>query len=321
MLEVLGENHIRAARAFGLPRAQDHLPLRAARRHPADGDADRHRLRQPALGRGLRRDRLRPAGRRQADLRHGRSRATIPVVQGAVLVTTAVYVFTPCRRPSRRLARPPCPRQPLTMRWRRRRRRGRGASAARALRRPLASPLGAPGLVLVAAVLRSRRSSRRWLTPYEPERSSCRTPLEPPSAAHLARHRPARPRHLLPRPLRRPHRARSPSVAVRPRSSSGSCSGMLAGYGPRWLDNAAGAALRHHPLVPHRHVRARHRRARRPEPRDHRRRDHRHRRRARATAASPAPRRWRSRTPSSSWPSARSAPGRRASCSSTSCRT
>ncbi len=71
MLEVMGESHIRTARAFGLPERTRRLPLRAAHRDPADDHAARHRHRQPPLGRGVRRDRVRPARHRQADLRRG----------------------------------------------------------------------------------------------------------------------------------------------------------------------------------------------------------------------------------------------------------
>ena len=69
MLEVLTENHIRMARAFGLRGADHHLPLRAEARHHPDRRAARHRRRAHDLRRRLRRDRLRPARCRAPDLR------------------------------------------------------------------------------------------------------------------------------------------------------------------------------------------------------------------------------------------------------------
>ena len=45
MLEVMGEHHVRTARAFGLRERVHHLQLRPADRHPADDHAD-----QPGIG-------------------------------------------------------------------------------------------------------------------------------------------------------------------------------------------------------------------------------------------------------------------------------
>ena len=72
MLEVMGENHIRAARAFGLTERKvvSDYALRIAILPTVTMLGVGYRL--PALRRRVRRDHLRPAGHRQAGLRHGR---------------------------------------------------------------------------------------------------------------------------------------------------------------------------------------------------------------------------------------------------------
>ena len=66
MLEVLGEPYIRSR--FRPHAAQGGVRLCAAGRHPAHHHPDRHGLRRPDLGRGLRRDHLRQARRRKTHL-------------------------------------------------------------------------------------------------------------------------------------------------------------------------------------------------------------------------------------------------------------
>ncbi len=60
MLEVMGENHVRTARAFGLPESQIVKSLCPADRHPADRHAARLAIGGPAVERRLRRERSSP---------------------------------------------------------------------------------------------------------------------------------------------------------------------------------------------------------------------------------------------------------------------
>ena len=85
------------------------------------------------------------------------------------------------------------------------------------------------------------RSSAPWIVPYDPIASNVPQALQPPSAAHLGRHRPARPRHVQP-----PHRRRRGSISPSRsrRSASPSCSapsiGAFCGYAGGRLDRWVG---------------------------------------------------------------------------------
>jgi peptide/nickel transport system permease protein len=105
------------------------------------------------------------------------------------------------------------------------------------LRRLLADPLGCAGLALVALFLLGALLAP-WLAPYDPSALDVRARLEGPSLAHLAGTDQLG-RDTLSRML---HGGR---VALQVAAWSigvslllGILLGMLAGYGPRWLDNA-----------------------------------------------------------------------------------
>ena len=109
MLEVMGENHIRTARAFGLPEFQIVEFLCVAHRDLADHHAAGHRRRRPAVQRRLRRSDLRSPGNRQAD-RRCRQYAQLPGRPGK----RADHGGSLCPRHAdcrlaHCLARPPCP--------------------------------------------------------------------------------------------------------------------------------------------------------------------------------------------------------------------
>jgi peptide/nickel transport system permease protein len=105
------------------------------------------------------------------------------------------------------------------------------------LRRLLADPLGRAGLLLVALVLLGSLLAP-WLAPYDPNALDVRARLEGPSLAHLAGTDQLG-RDTFSRVLYGGRVALK--VAAWSISTSlllGLLLGMLAGYGPRWLDNA-----------------------------------------------------------------------------------
>jgi peptide/nickel transport system permease protein len=108
MLEVMGENHVRTAGV------QDHPGLRAAARHPAHHHAAGGGDRRPAVGRGAGGGDLRAPRHRQAH-RRCRQHAQLPGGAGrGADHGGAVCAHHAARRSPRGLARPPCPRNPLT---------------------------------------------------------------------------------------------------------------------------------------------------------------------------------------------------------------
>jgi peptide/nickel transport system permease protein len=107
---------------------------------------------------------------------------------------------------------------------------------ARPTRRLLADPLGLAGLVLVAAFLLGALLAP-WLAPYDPNALDVRARLEGPSLAHFAGTDQLG-RDTFSRVLH------GGQVALQVAAWSigtslllGLLLGMLAGYGPRWLDN------------------------------------------------------------------------------------
>ena len=77
LLEVLGEAYIRTSRAYGISERQDRLQIRAEERRDPDRGGARARHRAAARRRDLRRDHLRPARHRHADLHRDQRSATI----------------------------------------------------------------------------------------------------------------------------------------------------------------------------------------------------------------------------------------------------
>ena len=160
-----------------------------------------------------------------------------PVVMGAVLVTTALYVLATLLADLRPPGSTPvsAPASEIVAR------RGAGASARRrldALRRLLRDPLGALGLALVLLFVLTRRLGALARALRARTRSTCRTGCKAPSARALARHRQSRPRRVLARHLRRAHRAGGGADRRSAcRLPGGIVLGLIAGYGPRWLDS------------------------------------------------------------------------------------
>lgn len=108
-------------------------------------------------------------------------------------------------------------------------------SAARALRAICAEPLGLLGLVLVALLLASAALAG-WIAPYDPLELNLRERLQPPSAAHLLGTDQLG-RDLFSRVLYGGRIALK--VALTATGAAlfiGAALGMLAGFGPRWLD-------------------------------------------------------------------------------------
>ena len=105
------------------------------------------------------------------------------------------------------------------------------------LRRLLADPLGLAGLILVGLFLLGALLAP-WLSPYDPNALDVRARLEGPSLAHLAGTDQLG-RDTFSRIL---HGGRvALQVAFWSIAASlllGTALGMLAGYGPRWLDHA-----------------------------------------------------------------------------------
>ena len=121
MLEVLGEGHIRTLRAFGLPERM--VVFRYALRLAIlpDDRASRDRGRSPPVRGGIRRDRLRAARHRQADLRRG-ARSKLSHRDGRRAGDDhRLRAVHAARRHRRRLVRSPCPPEPLTSSCQRRR--------------------------------------------------------------------------------------------------------------------------------------------------------------------------------------------------------
>ncbi len=105
------------------------------------------------------------------------------------------------------------------------------------LRRLLTDPLGAFGLALVLLLVAGALGAD-WLSPFSPTRLSIRERLLPPDWTH-----PLGTDHLgrdiLSRVLHGGRIALTVSLAaVGGALAAGTALGMLAGYGPRWLDNA-----------------------------------------------------------------------------------
>ncbi len=109
-------------------------------------------------------------------------------------------------------------------------------SVARALKRVLREPLGAMGLFLVAVILVSAIGAD-WLAPYDPIKIDIRAKLEPPSAAHwLGTDQLGR--DILSRVLVGGQIALKVSlISIGIALLTGLVLGLIAGYGPRWLDN------------------------------------------------------------------------------------
>ena len=119
MLEVMGENYIRTARAFGLPERM--IVYRYALKIAILPTVTLLGVGVGNLLSGAVFAEIvfaRPGiGKLIYDMAITRN---YPVVQGAVLVTTvAVRAQRAARRPAQRLARPACPRRPLSSRARR----------------------------------------------------------------------------------------------------------------------------------------------------------------------------------------------------------
>lgn len=108
---------------------------------------------------------------------------------------------------------------------------------AKALRRVLREPLGALGLVLVTCVLISAIGAD-WLAPFEPSKIDIRSKLQPPSAEHFLGTDQLG-RDIFSRVLVGGQIALKVSlVSIGVALIVGLTLGLIAGYGPRWLDNS-----------------------------------------------------------------------------------
>ena len=112
-----------------------------------------------------------------------------------------------------------------------------GSTRFTGIRRLLRDPLGLAGLILVAAFLASALFAH-WLAPYDPNALDLRARLTAPTLAHLAGTdqlgRDTFSRVLFGGRVALEVAAWSISVSL----VLGILLGMLAGYGPRWLDSA-----------------------------------------------------------------------------------
>ena len=107
----------------------------------------------------------------------------------------------------------------------------------KALRRVLREPLGALGLVLVVFVLISAIGAD-WLSPFEPNKIDIRAKLQPPSAEHFLGTDQLG-RDIFSRVLVGGQIALKVSlVSIGLALIIGLTLGLIAGYGPRWLDNS-----------------------------------------------------------------------------------
>ena len=107
----------------------------------------------------------------------------------------------------------------------------------KSLRRVLREPLGALGLVLVVCVLVSAIGAD-WLSPYEPNKIDIRAKLQPPSAEHFLGTDQLG-RDIFSRVLVGGQIALKVSlVSIGLALIIGLTLGLIAGYGPRWLDNS-----------------------------------------------------------------------------------
>jgi peptide/nickel transport system permease protein len=107
----------------------------------------------------------------------------------------------------------------------------------KALRRVLREPLGALGLVLVVCVLISAIGAD-WLAPFEPNKIDIRAKLQPPSATHFLGTDQLG-RDIFSRVLVGGQIALKVSlVSIGVALIIGLTLGLIAGYGPRWLDNS-----------------------------------------------------------------------------------
>jgi len=107
----------------------------------------------------------------------------------------------------------------------------------KALRRVLREPLGTLGLVLVVCVLISAIGAD-WLAPFEPNKIDIRSKLQPPSAEHFLGTDQLG-RDIFSRVLVGGQIALKVSlVSIGVALIIGLTLGLIAGYGPRWLDNS-----------------------------------------------------------------------------------
>ena len=106
----------------------------------------------------------------------------------------------------------------------------------RALKRVMREPLGALGLVLVVFVLVSAIGAE-WWAPFEPNKIDIRSKLQPPSAEHwLGTDQLGR--DIYSRVLIGGQIALKVSlISIGLALVIGLALGLIAGYGPRWLDN------------------------------------------------------------------------------------
>ena len=141
------------------------------------------------------------------------------------------------------------------------------------LRSLAADPLGLTGLIIVSLIFFTAIFAE-WVMPYDPIALNIKERLQGPSWSHwfgtdqLGR-------DTLSRVIMGGRVALQVALpTIFGAMTIGITLGMIAGFGPRWLDNLIIPVLRYDPLVPNRHVRSGRRGAGRPQPEDGDLRDH-----------------------------------------------
>ncbi len=232
MLEIMGENHIRTARAFGLPESRSSYDRTRCR----IAILPTITLLAVAIG-GLLSSAVfvevdfRPPGHRQAHRRCGEHAQLSGGPGRRPVGGCPVCPDHAHGRSAGRLARSPCPFSPLTSRS-----SPHPAPASQLLRRIGGDPLGLLGLILVLIVVICGLFAP-WVAPFDPFKISVPDRLQPPTLLHwfgtdnLGR-------DIFSRVIMGSRIALSVGIStIGMALCLGLLLGLLAGYGPRWLDN------------------------------------------------------------------------------------
>ena len=140
-------------------------------------------------------------------------------------------------------------------------------SGARLLRRLRSDPLGLLGLALVLLVVFCGVFAH-WIAPYRPNKIKVPDRFTPPGRVHIIGTDNLG-RDVFSRVINGSQIALIVGVtSIAIALAIGLMLGLIAGYGPRWLDNIAAADLRFHLLVPDGHLRPDRHDPARPEPAD-----------------------------------------------------